>query len=180
MAIYLSRKWQSFLCKKSYTIITENPTVTTVTNKSKVILPSTRHWWDTCGVLCSALGSPVQGHGCTGVQQMATKIIKGLEHLTHKEKLRKPGLFSLERRRFKVYQYPMGGSKEDCLLWSLRPWSHSKPEWAGSWATCSSWPCLSRGVGLGNLQRCLATSTILWFMIPAVFFNSERFKQFFR
>lgn len=30
-------------------------------------------------------------------------------------------------------------------------------------ATCSGWLCLEKGVGLGGFQRCLQTSTTLWF-----------------
>lgn len=44
---------------------------------------------------------------------MATKMIKGLKHLAYKEELRKLGLFGLEKRKFNVYQYLMGGNKED-------------------------------------------------------------------
>jgi len=28
---------------------------------------------------------------------------------------------------------------------------NSKPDWIQPWAACSSWPCLSRRVGLDNL-----------------------------
>jgi len=69
---------------------------------------------------CIQLWSPQaqEGHGPTGASpEEATKIIRGLEHLSCEDRLRELGLFSLQNRRLRgdliaAFQYLKGPARK--------------------------------------------------------------------
>lgn len=48
-------------------------------------------------------------------------------------------------------------------LWSHSPLRYLEALWTQSWAAYFKWPCLTRRVGPGDLQRSLPTQAMLWF-----------------
>lgn len=72
----------------------------TSTSRSREVI---QHWWDHMWGPVSALGSPGQ-EILEHIQRRSMKVSEWFKHLTHKERLRKLGLFRLEkaRRRLRV------------------------------------------------------------------------------
>lgn len=90
-------------------------------------------WWDTSGVLCSVLDSPVPVRHEHAVKSPveATKLVRWLEHRTYKKKLSKSCLSRLEKRKQRgnpvaVYHYLIRGYQEDRVILFLELHRHRK------------------------------------------------------
>lgn len=87
------------------------------------------------------------------------KMMRGLEHLSDEQRLRRVELFSLEKAQgdlISVYRYLVGGLRREAVA---RPsWRYSPGH--GPMQPASGDPAFEQGGGLGDLQRRLPTSAI--------------------
>lgn len=119
-------------------------------------------------------------------------MIRGLEYMTHEERLQNQELFS----PIYAYKYLMVGNEEGGVrLFSVMPsdrrrgnghklkhvkihmntrkqyftvrvakHGNSLPDWAQCWMSYSKWPCLSKRVGLDILKGSLPIQRFLWYI----------------